>query len=628
MCRHEIRRCGFRGFKQRIMTEHRATQHELDTSSLRSQLPEGPGVYLFKDSSGTVIYVGKAKNLKKRVLSYFRQPDDLARKTTVMMHRATSLGYILTSNEKEAFILESNLIKKHLPRYNIILRDDKQYPWVRLAAEETYPNLTIVRKPRKDGAFYFGPFSSALSVRSTVKLIDRIFQLRKCRSRDLPKRSRPCLNFQLGRCLGPCTQNIPPSSYKEVVEQVRLFLEGRSLELVKFLKRNMEAASDNLDFERAARMRDQIRAVERTIEKQNVVSPKRGDLDVLGLAQHHGVFLVALLMVRGGFLSGSREFPLKSEGGSAQEVLEAFLKQHYPAEPFIPRHILISEPVEDLEAISGWLSDVANKRVYIERPAKGEKLRLVRMAIANAENLLKNRSELAGEDLVVSTQSALMLSRVPRAMEGLDISNISGNMAVGAVVSFVDGLPHKAGYRNYKIKEVEGIDDYAMMAELVRRRLAGDPPPDLFVVDGGKGHLRAVKRVVDRLGLEDAPGIVAIAKGDERGGTDSLFIPNRKNPLALRAGHPVLLLLMRIRDEAHRRAVGYHRKLRAKGLRLSDLDRIPGVGRRRKTLLLKHFGSLEAIAAAEVEELAQVSGISKVLAGEIYGFFSKFSGLT
>ena len=608
------------------MIEHLSTQHELDAESLRSQLPEGPGVYLFKDSSGAVIYVGKAKNLKKRVLSYFRQPNDLARKTTVMMQRASSLEYILTSNEKEAFILESSLIKKHLPRYNIILRDDKQYPWVRLAAEEDYPNLTIVRRPRKDGAFYFGPFSSALSVRSTVKLIDRIFQLRKCRGRDLPKRSRPCLNFQLERCLGPCTQNIPPSSYKEVVEQVRLFLEGRSLELVKFLKKNMEAASDNLDFEKAARIRDQIKAVERTIEKQNVVSPRMGDLDVLGLAQHQGFFLVALLMVRGGVLSGSREFPLKSEGGSAQEVLEAFLKQHYPAEPFIPKHILISQPVEDVESIAGWLSDVANKRVYIEKPAKGEKFRLVRMAVANAENLLKNRSELTGEDLVRSTQSALSLNKLPRKIEGLDISNISGDMAVGAAVSFVDGLPHKAGYRNYKIKEVEGIDDYAMMAEMVRRRLTGDPPPDLFVVDGGKGHLQAVKRVVDQLCPENAPGLVAIAKGEETGGIDRIFIPNRKNPLALREGHPVLLLLMRIRDEAHRRAVGYHRKLRAKGLRLSDLDQVPGVGRERKKVLLRHFGSLEAIAAAETEELAQVSGINNVLAEKIFDFFSKHSG--
>jgi len=610
------------------MIEPLANQQELDIEPLRSHLPEGPGVYLFKDSSGAVIYVGKAKNLKKRILSYFRQAEDAARKTTVMMHRARTLEYILTSNEKEAFILESNLIKKHLPRYNIILRDDKQYPWVRLAAGEDYPNLTIVRKPRKDGAFYFGPFSSAQSVRSTVKLIDRIFQLRKCRSRDLPKRSRPCLNFQLDRCLGPCTQNIPPSSYKEVVEQVRLFLEGRSLDLLKFLKQSMDAAAENLDFEKAARIRDQIRAVERTIERQNVVSPKLGNQDVIGLAEHHGAFLVALLMIRGGSLTGSREFLFKSDGGSAREVLEAFLKQHYPAEASIPKHILTSETVEDVEAIAGWLSDVAKEKIYIEKPARGEKLRLVEMAVANAENALKNRSELTGEDLTRASRSALMLNRTPRTMEGIDISNISGDMAVGAVVSFLDGLPHKAGYRNYKIREVQGIDDYAMMAELVRRRLAGDPPPDLFVIDGGKGHLQAVKRVVDRLPLESAPGLVAIAKGGEAGGTDRLFIPNRKNPLALKPGHPVLLLLMRIRDEAHRRAVGYHRKLRAKGLKLSDLDQIPGIGPGRKKRLLKHFGSLEAIAAAEAEELAQVPGISAGLAGEIYRFFLKHSGLT
>jgi excinuclease ABC subunit C len=599
-------------------------EHELDFESLPSQLPEDPGVYLFKDRSGEIIYVGKAKNLRRRVLSYFKQSGGLPLKTTVMLERARSLEYIITSNEKEAFILESNLIKKHLPRYNIILRDDKQYPWLRLATEEDYPNLTIVRRPKKNGALYFGPFSSAQSVRKTMKLINRIFQLRKCKGRELQDRSRPCLNFQLDRCLGPCSRNISPLAYEDVVKQVRLFLEGRSQDLVKFLKANMEAAAENLDFEKAARIRDQITAVERTIERQNVVSPKMGDQDVIGLAQRDGVFQVALLTVRGGSLTGSRDFLLKSEGGSVPEVLEAFLKQYYPAEPFIPRQILVSEGVEDLDAIAGWLSDVAKKRVYIERPAKGEKSRLVKMAVTNAENLLKNRWELAGEDLIRLAQTSLMLAKSPRKMEGLDISNISGEMAVGAVVSFVDGLPHKAGYRNFKIKEVKGIDDYAMMAELVRRRLSGGPPPDLFVIDGGKGHLRAVKRVVDELFPENAPSLAAIAKEDETGGTDKIFIPNRKNPLALKEGHPILLLLMRIRDEAHRRAVGYHRKLRAKGLRLSDLDQIPGIGPRRKKLLLKHFGSLESIAAAEAEELAKVPGISSSLADQISGFFRGF----
>lgn len=602
------------------------SEHELGSETLRLQLPDGPGVYLFKGASGEIIYVGKAKNLKKRVLSYFKQTGDLPHKTSVMMARARSLEYILTSNEKEAFILESNLIKKHLPRYNIILRDDKQYPWLRLAAEEDYPNLTIVRRPRKDGALYFGPFSSAQSVRRTVKLIDRIFQLRKCRSRDLPGRSRPCLNFQLDRCLGPCTQKISPASYKEVVKQVTLFLEGRSLELLKYLKEAMESAAAKLDFEKAARIRDQIKAVEKTIERQNVVSPRLGDQDVVGLAHRDGAFLVVLLLVRAGYLTGSRDYLLKSEGGTSQEVLEAFLKQRYIKEPFIPKSILISESIEDTVSIAGWISDLAGRKVSIEHPLRGEKLRLVKMAVTNAEDLLKNRAKASGEDIVRLAKSVLMVNKTPRAMEGLDISNIFGDMAVGAVVSFEDGEPRKGGYRNYKIKGVEGIDDYAMMAELVRRRLAGDPPPDLFVVDGGKGHLQAVKKVVDQLFPESAPGIVAIAKGDERGEKDKVFIPNRKNPLTLKEGHPVLLLLMRIRDEAHRRAIGYHRKLRAKGLRLSDLDQIRGVGLGRKKILLKYFGSLEAIAAAEVEELAKVPGISASLAEEIVNFFGGIRG--
>ncbi len=601
-------------------------QHELNPELLRIRLPEGPGVYLFKDAAGEIVYVGKAKSLKKRVLSYFKQPGDLPRKTSVMMDRARSLEYILTSNEKEAFILESNLIKKHLPRYNIILRDDKQYPWLRLAAEEDYPNLSIVRRPRKDGALYFGPFSSAQSVRRTMKLIDRIFQLRKCRSRDLQGRSRPCLNFQLDRCLGPCTQKITPSSYKEIVKQVRLFLEGRSLELVKYLKDAMESAAERLDFEKAARIRDQVRAVERTIERQNVVSPRMGDQDVIGLAQQDGAFMVALLLIRAGYLTGSRDYLIKSDGSTAQEVLEAFLKQHYFKESFIPKNILISESVEDVASIAGWISDLAGRKVAIEHPLRGEKLRLAKMAVTNAASLLKNRAQASDEDIILMAQSALMVSRAPKTMEGLDISNISGDMAVGAVVSFEDGRPRKAGYRNYKIKSVEGIDDYAMMAELVRRRLSGNPPPDLFVVDGGKGHLQAVKKIVDELCPENTPGIVAIAKKDEKGEKDRIFIPNRKNPLPLREGHPVLLLLMRIRDEAHRRAIGYHRKLRAKGMRLSDLDQIAGIGPRRKKVLLKHFRSLEAIAAAAPEELANVPGISASLAIQITDFFAGLVG--
>jgi excinuclease ABC subunit C len=597
------------------------SQHDLDPASLRYTLPDRPGVYLFKDRAGQIIYVGKAKSLKKRVLSYFKTSGEVPHKTAIMMSRAKGLDVILTSTDKEAFILEGHLIKKHLPRYNIVLRDDKQYPWLRFDVQDPYPRLTIVRKPKKDGARYFGPFSSAHSVRSTLKLIDRIFQLRKCEGRGLPRRSRPCLNYQLDRCLGPCSRRITPDRYREIVHQVTLFLEGRSRELVNSLRRDMEGASQNLDFERAARIRDQIKAVEKTVERQYVASAKSQDQDVIGLAQKDGIFQLAVLFIRKGYLTGSRDYLIRNRGGSPSEVIEAFLKQYYPRQPFIAKHILISEPVEDVAPITEWLSDVAGRKVFINRPSRGDKRRLVRLAVANAENLLATHVE--GQNIVDLAQAVLKLSRVPRLIEGMDISNLSGNMAVGAIVSFVDGEPHKSGYRSYRIRGVEGIDDYAMMSEVVTRRLSKDknPPPDLFVVDGGKGHLQAVKRVVDRFIGGRAPDLVAIAKEDAKGQGEKIYIPNRKNPLPLKPDHPVVHLLMRVRDEAHRRAVSHHRKLRKKGLKESLLDAIPGVGTRRKQRLLEHFADVEMISRASEEDLTRVSGIPRSVAKNIVDFF-------
>jgi excinuclease ABC subunit C len=597
------------------------SQHDLDPASLRYTLPDRPGVYLFKDRAGQIIYVGKAKSLKKRVLSYFKTSGEVPHKTAIMMNRAKGLDVILTSTDKEAFILEGHLIKKHLPRYNIVLRDDKQYPWLRFDVQDPYPRLTIVRKPKKDGARYFGPFSSAHSVRSTLKLIDRIFQLRKCEGRGLPRRSRPCLNYQLDRCLGPCSRKITPDRYKEIVHQVTLFLEGRSRELVNSLRKEMEGAAQNLDFERAARIRDQIKAVEKTVERQHVASAKSRDQDVIGLAQKEGIFQLAVLFIRKGYLTGSRDYLIKSRGGSSSEVIEAFLKQYYPRQPLIPKHILISEPVEDVAPITEWLSDVAGRKVSIKRPSRGDKRRLVRLAVANAENLLATHVE--GQNIVDMAQAVLKLGRAPRFIEGMDISNLSGNMAVGAIVSFVDGEPHKSGYRSYRIRGVAGIDDYAMMSEVVTRRLSKEknPLPDLFVVDGGKGHLQAVKRVVDRFIGGRAPDLVAIAKEGEKGQGEKIYVPNRKNPLPLKPDHPVAHLLMRIRDEAHRRAVSHHRKLREKGLKESLLDAIPGVGTRRKQQLLEHFADVEMISRVSEEDLTRVSGIPRSVAKNIVDFF-------
>ena len=589
----------------------------LNPETLHALLPEGPGVYLFKDGSGGIIYVGKAKNLRKRVLSYFKPSGEVSRKTALMMGKAAGLDTILTTTDKEAFILESHLIKKHLPRYNIVLRDDKQYPWLRLDTNETYPSLGIVRRVKKDGARYFGPFSSAHSVRSTLKLIDRIFQLRKCKGQTPPQRGRPCLNFQLNQCLGPCANQVPVEDYREFIGQVVLFLEGRSQDLVRELKRSMQAASEKLDFEKAARIRDQIRAVERTVERQSVVSPKMEDQDVIGLAQQEGAFQIVNLFIRNGYLSGSRSYFIRNEGGTASEVMEAFLKQHYDEHSFLPKRILISESVEDVSSLEDWLSEMAGKRLHVEHPSKGEKLRLVKMAVANAENLLIRRSQQGDQDILAAAEAILKLGKRPRTIECTDISNTYGDMAVGVTVSFLEGVPRRAGYRNFRIKGIQGIDDYAMMSEVIRRRLSKGSPPDLLVVDGGKGHLQAVQKAVNQAKIDHPPELVAIAKGEQKGEGDKVYIPGRKNPVKLRPDHPLLLLLMRIRDEAHRRAITYHRKLRRKAFTASELDHIPGLGPRKKRLILRHFGALSAVQKASVEDLTKVPGVTLSLAEKI-----------
>jgi len=614
-------------------------QHELNVNLLKKTLPNGPGVYSFMDPSGRVIYVGKAKNLRKRVLSYFRSKPEPSTKTGRMIKKADGLDFILTSTEQEAFILESNLIKKFMPRYNIILRDDKQYPCLRLDISEPFPRLAIVRKIKKDGALYFGPFSSANSMRSTKRIIDRVFKLRKCKKQRLQQRERPCLNFQMNRCLAPCSYEIPARKYNEIVQQVRLFLEGRNHELIAGLKRDMSEAAAQLDFERAAGMRDQINALTKTVERQHVVSPRLEDQDVIGLAQNGELHQVVILFIRRGYLTGTRSFLFKDSSVLASEVMEAFLKQYYSRDVLIPQNILISEPIKDLISIRAWLCELAEKRTVIHRPERGEKRKLVAMAVANAENILVGHEEAQREDLMAAARSVLGLTRTPRHIEGLDISNLQGGMAVGTVVSFVEGEPHRHGYRNYRMKMSSGIDDYGMMAEMVERRIAKGALPDLFLVDGGKGHLAVVRRVIDRQmprlsedGLTiDAkkafpiPEVISIAKPDEnrQEQRDKIYLPGRKNPLGLKADHPVLLLMMRIRDEAHRRAVMYHRRLREKNLTRSDLNSIPGVGKKIKHELLMYFKDIDSISNATVEDLKQAPGVSHALAEAIRSYFNE-----
>jgi len=365
--------------KNSVLNADESVQFDVTPGKIPRGVPQDPGAYLFKDAAGEVIYVGKAKNLRKRVQSYFKAPAEKSRKTALMMKKARGLDCILTASENEAFILESTLIRKFMPRYNIVLRDDKRYPSLRMDLNEPYPRLRIVRKIRKDGALYFGPFSSAQSVRRTLKTIDRIFRLRKCKDRRMPKRSRPCLNYQMDRCLGPCTRDVSKVLYQGIVQQVRLFLEGRNQELTDQLRKEMEGVAGHLEFERAGEIRDQIRAIERTVEKQHVVLPRLEDKDVIGVAKKESLVQVAILHIRGGYLAGSRNFLFRGQAaGDPAEVVEAFLKQYYAEEPFIPKEILTSTACEDLPAIGAWLSSLSGRKVSLHRPLRGEKLRLVR----------------------------------------------------------------------------------------------------------------------------------------------------------------------------------------------------------------------------------------------------------
>jgi excinuclease ABC subunit C len=586
-------------------------------------VPREPGVYLFKDRSGKVLYIGKAKNLHTRLSSYLTRGRDQPYKSWLMIMSAHSLDHIITATEKDALILEGNLIKKYRPRYNVKIKDDSNYPLLKLDINNQYPRLGIVRRMKNDGALYFGPFTSSSAVRATLRLIGPIFPLRKCRTKEVPKRSRPCLNYQLKRCLAPCCIEVRPEDYDEIVNQAKLFLEGRNRELIGRMKEAMQVASRDLDFERAARIRDQIRAVEKTIEGQTVVSAGMKDQDVIGLSRTGKEGRVVVLLVRGGYMVGSRNYSIHCELEHSGEALEAFLKQHYRERGYVPPEIIISDAIGDSHLISEWLTGIAGRRIAISVPSRGRKKKLVNMAVVNAENILRERQR-AGQSAVLDTaRSLLKLRSNPHHIECVDISNLRGNLAVASIVAFVNGLPEQSSYRNYRIKAVEGIDDYAMISEVIKRRLKKDRPPDLFVIDGGKGHLAVARKAIDAFVLESPPDVISLAKAEKAtsGAADRIYLPHRKNPLMLARGHPVLSMLMRLRDETHRRAVSYHRARRARVLTLSELDRIPGVGPKRKKLLLRYLGDVKSIEKAELEDLKGVPGIDRRTAENIVNYF-------
>ncbi|ABW68179.1 excinuclease ABC subunit UvrC [Desulfosudis oleivorans] len=603
-------------------------EHELPEDRLAEKLagaPARPGVYLMKDGAGAIIYVGKAFNLKKRLASYFVKKERLDLKTGLLMERVVDFDTIVTATENEALILEASLIRRHKPRYNVLLKDDKRYPSLRIDPRQPYPALEIVRKTRPDGAVYFGPFSSARAVRETLKVVDKTFRLRKCRGKVFKKRSRPCINFQMGLCLGPCFYDVPENDYAEAVREVSLFLKGRATELVSDLRVRMKGAAENQEFEKAALLRDRLFAIEKVIEKQVVVTPDFADRDVIAVAEEGRRSVVALLQVRKGVLSGTRFFHFEELLSSVADSLATFMVQYYTEPGRVPDEILTDGTPFGGPWIADHLRDLAEKRVNMAVPRRGEKFLLIKMARENAQNELAAAALGARKHQKTLERLArkLGLSDVPARIACVDNSHLAGTGTVAAVVVFADGVPDPSAYRRYRLAGVPAADDYAAMKQVLVRRFAAGAddagPVDLLLVDGGRGQLNIAAAVLQEAGLAGKMGVAAISKKDEakEETADKVYVPGRRNPVNLGPADPALFLLEEIRDEAHRFAIDYQRKERKRISLRSALDDIPGIGPQRKRMLLDRFGTVEGVRAASVEDLAALPGITGSMAGQI-----------
>lgn len=633
-----------------------------------SQAPRAAGVYLFRDAQGRVLYVGKAVNLRNRLASYLRPPQGHDPKTSLLLKRTAEVDFLLTSQGREALILERTLIKEHAPRFNVRLRDDKNYLCLRLDLKLEYPSLRFVRRFAPDGALYFGPYTSAAAARETLKLMKQVFGIRTCKEKTLAPRSRPCLEGQMGRCLAPCAGQVRREDYRQAVHQAVQFLKGKSRQILKTLKDDMEQAAARLDFERAALLRDRLQAVQRTLERQDMARPTFKDQDVLGVAHDGRHALVQVLLVRGGLVTGSLDyyFPELPPGG---DLLGDFLKQYYAEGRPLPDEVLLPFDLPDRRLLAEVLSEQRGRPVRLvvvksgaSRPASTETTptlpspaptlpsafrqsakeasptgrstrslsdrgRLVALAQENAWVALRRRlAQASAKNPLEDLKERLNLPRVPRRLECLDISTQRGDQPVGALAAFVDGRPDKSGYRRFRIREVTGPDDYAMLREVVRRHYGKEAQvlPDLLVVDGGKGQLAVVQETLKELGLGELM-VAALAKATSLEGRevpDRLFLPGRKNPRILPSHSPGWLLLLRLRDEAHRFAITYHRRRARRELVLSALSQVPGLGPVRRKLLLQHYPGLEELKRATPEELAAVARLPRKVAQNLKTFLA------
>lgn len=597
-----------------------------DSASFLKTAPRRPGVYRMLDADGRVIYVGKAKNLKNRLSSYFAASGK-SLKTHVMVGHIRGIEVTITRTEGEALLLENNLIKSLKPRYNVLLKDDKSYPYIHVNPAEAFPRLRFHRGSRARPGRYFGPYPSAGAVRQTLALLEKTFQLRQCEDSYFRNRSRPCLQFQIKRCSGGCTGQISTEDYHEDMALAMMFLEGRSDEVIQSLATRMEAAAEKLAFEQAAHIRDQIARLRRVFERQ-VVDGEGGDMDIVAGVLEEGAACVQVMFVRNGrHLGGRAHFPRPPQGATEQLLVESFLAQYY-LDSQLPSEILVSEPLDDKALLEDVFSEQAGRRVRISDNTRGDRARQVLLARTNARQALKSR--LAADAGVLARfealQEAFDLDSLPRRIECFDISHTQGEATVGSCVVFDQQGAVKSDYRRFNISGITGGDDYAAMNQVLRRRYGGAkdgevPLPDVLLVDGGKGQLAQAEAILGELELEGIQ-LIGVAKGpDRRAGLEQLFVPLRSEPVTLPADSPALLLIQQVRDESHRFAITGHRQRRAKSRMVSRLEEIDGLGPKRRAKLLRTFGGLREVRKASVDELQRVEGISSALAKRIYDSF-------
>ena len=581
-------------------------------------LPDSPGVYLFKDEGGEIIYVGKAKVLKDRVRSYFHASVTDG-KVRAIIARAADLEWILTDSDVEALVLESTLVKKHKPRYNIDLKDDKRHPYLRITVNEPFPRIEVVRKVARDNAKYFGPYVEAGKMRRVLKLIEKVFQIRTCKA-VLPAKpgTRPCLNLQIGECAGLCQGNVSENAYRERVRRALLFLSGKGDSLLKDIQSAMALAAENQDFESAAMLRDQAEAIRKVLFRQRMRLTDLADRDIIAAATGGRTACVAVFLMREGAVTGRHHFFLKLAGGEGlPEILHSFIRDRYQKEVDVPEELMVPVELEDRDTLEAWLREESGRPVRILQPQKGEKAKLLEVCARNAEMLLKDylteRDKQIGKvpAAVLALKKELRLEKLPAKIEAYDISHIQGTETVASRVTFLNGVPRKSGYRHYNVKTVEGVDDFASMAEIMDRRIRafkeeGDALPDLILVDGGKGQLSAVYGRLKEAGLGDQP-VASLAKRLEE-----VFVPGQSDALMVPKKSPALHLLQRIRDEAHRFAITFHRKKRGDRMTSSRLDEIKGIGEKRKEALLKRFGSVEEILKKNESELVEAGVPEKI----------------